>query len=63
MPTRKKQKKLLFASPDQKAAIDMEYARMIICSAVKSNFLESTFTFNLFKVRVHAFTFIFNTTL
>ena len=46
----KRQRRIKFATKDETEETHMQYARMLIMSAVKSNFMDSSFTRNFFQV-------------
>ena len=48
----KRQKKLAFGATEELESMHMEYARMCVMSAVKTNFLESQFTKSFFEVNL-----------
>ena len=50
LPLPKRQRKLTFVTKEDKDVIDMQYGRCLIMNAVKTNFMESSFTFHFFEV-------------
>lgn len=56
----KRQRRIKFVTKDETEDTHMLYARMLIMSAVKSNFMDSSFTRNFFQVSGSPFRYIHN---